>query len=96
MITYQVKITIDPTVELEWLKWMKTVHVPDVIATGMIKSYQILKPDGSDQLYMFHYHFESYKDYEQYRVTYAPKLKAHPHKKYPDLFRVERGTFQWV
>ena len=96
MLTYQVKIKIEPAVEKEWLHWMKTIHVPDVIATGLIRSFQILKPSGENQLYLFHYHFNSVEDYHHYRAQFAPMLKAHPHKKFPNQFKVERDLLHWI
>lgn len=96
MLTYQVKITIEATVEAEWLAWMKTVHVPDVIATGLIKSYQILKPEDQAHTYLFHYHFDQRRDYEQYQEQYGPMLKAGPARKFPDQCKAERMLFSWI
>ena len=96
MITYQVKINIDPTVEEEWLKWMKTVHVPDVIATGLVRSFQILQPESVDQIYVFHYQFDSKADFEIYKKDFAPELKEDVIKRYPDLFTGEREIYHWI
>ncbi|MEM6764826.1 MAG: DUF4286 family protein [Bacteroidota bacterium] len=40
MITYQISITIQEEVEKEWISWMKTVHVPEVVATGLVVSFE--------------------------------------------------------
>jgi len=96
MLIYQVKIIIDGSVEKQWLQWMKTVHVPDVIATGLIRSFHILKPEETTLVYLFHYYFNSSKDYEHYNKQYAPKLKEQPAKKYPNQFRVERSLLQSI
>ena len=96
MLTYQVKINVNESIEQEWLQWMKTVHVPDVIGTGLVKSFQILKPDSEECVYLFHYHFESREDYMLYQKDFAPKLKVHPMKKYPNQFTAEREIFQWI
>jgi len=96
MLTYQVKIKIDASVESEWLAWMKIKHVPDVIATGLIKSFQILKPESKEQLYLFHYHFESRKDYERYQKEFASELKTHPTEKFPNRFTAERELLEWI
>lgn len=96
MITYQVRIKIEESVEEEWLKWMKTKHVPDVIGTGLVKSFQILKPDSENTLYLFHYHFDSRGDFESYQKDFAPGMKARPAKAFPDQFIAEREVFQWI
>lgn len=43
MIIYNVTITLDPAIEEDWLRWMKTVHVPDVMNTGMFLKNRILR-----------------------------------------------------
>ena len=96
MLTYQVKITVEPAIETEWLHWMKTTHVPDVIATGLLKSYQILKAEEPAHTYYFHYHFEGDPDYQQYQEQHAPGLKEHVLQKFPNQFKAERMLFRWV
>lgn len=96
MITYQVKITIDPSVESDWLYWMKTVHVPDVIACGLIRSFQILKPTTQEYLYHFNYNFESHSAFEKYKEEFAPELKEDVLQKYPNMFTAEREIFNWI
>jgi hypothetical protein len=39
MIVYNVTVNIDGAVEQEWLKWMKEVHIPEVLATDEEKLY---------------------------------------------------------
>ncbi len=41
MILYNVTISIDPEVHQEWLAWMKEVHIPDVLKTGMFRENKI-------------------------------------------------------
>ena len=76
---------------------MKTVHVPDVIATGLIRSFQILKPRKDEaQTYYFHYVFDKQQDYEEYVEKFAPKLKAHPHQLFPNQFNVSRKIMERI
>lgn len=96
ILTYQVKIRVEPSIETTWLKWMKTKHVPDVIATGLVRSFQILKPETTAHTYFFHYHFESKLAFETYKEKFAPKLKQHPQDKFPNQFEAERTVFQWI
>ena len=35
MILYNVTVSIDYDIHQNWLKWMKEVHVPNVLATGL-------------------------------------------------------------
>lgn len=96
MLTYQVKITVEEAIENEWLKWMKTKHIPDVVATGLVISFQLLKPENEAQTYYFHYHFESKTSFAEYKEKFAPELKQHPLDKFPNQFKAERTFFQWI
>ena len=35
MIIYNVTVSIDESVKGEWLDWMKTEHIPEVMACGI-------------------------------------------------------------
>jgi len=94
MIIYQVSISISSTVEAEWLAWMKTKHVPDLIATGLISSYHILKPQSNDHKYVFNYHFRTQADYELYHKDHGPKLKADVIERYDGQFTAEREIYE--
>ena len=95
MLTYQVKIKVDASIEKAWLHWMKTTHVPDMIATGLIRSFQVLKSQQACT-YLFHYHFESKRDFDDYYKNYAPTLKKHPAQKFPNQFEAERELLEWI
>lgn len=97
MITYEVKVSIDPSQETEWLNWMKTAHVPDVIATGLVRSFQILKPQEElTHTYLFHYHFASQADFEAYQQNFGPQLRDDHHQKYGDKVEASRQIYQWI
>ena len=43
MIIYNVTVNIENAYADEWLKWMKEVHVPDVMRTGVFVGNNIYK-----------------------------------------------------
>ena len=96
MITYQVSLTIQKEVEEVWLDWMKTVHVPDVIATGMVLSFRILKAQGTAQVYIFQYDFESQESYDKYQQEHSPALREDTQKHFPGKFTSERAILDWL
>lgn len=51
MILYNVTVNIDDSVHDEWLEWMTTKHIPDVLATGLFegnKIYKIEEPEAEE------------------------------------------------
>jgi hypothetical protein len=43
MLLYNITIGIDKEVEDEWLEWMKTVHIPEVMRTKLFSDFKIYK-----------------------------------------------------
>ena len=35
MILYNITVNIDHDIHQEWLVWMKDIHIPDVLSTGL-------------------------------------------------------------
>lgn len=94
MITYEVKITVQPEIKDRWLAFMQQEHVPELIATGLVKSFHILQ--ASDTQFSFHYHMEA-ADYERYQKEFAPALKKHPMQHFePGSFSAERTVYTWI
>ncbi len=105
MILYNVTIKIDHAAHDEWLEWMKTVHIPDVMATGIFLEYRMGRLLGLDEpdgiTYAIQYYCTDLVAFEQYQSYFAQKLQAEVNEKFRGKFVafrtlleiVERGTF---
>jgi len=86
MIIYNVTVKIDTDVHDEWLHWMKTVHIPDVMNTGRFESHQIAKVLGQDEsdgiTYAVQYTCKDMQTLHQYTITEAPDLQQEHLKRY--------------
>ena len=81
MILYRVTCLVDDSIREEWLSWMKTVHIPEVMATGKFVSYSMYKIDphqegDSGTSYSIQYLLESRELLADYGANHAPALKA--------------------
>ncbi|MCH7512484.1 MAG: DUF4286 family protein [Bacteroidetes bacterium] len=77
MILYNVTVGIDSDAEQEWLEWMKKVHIPKVMATGMFQRYdmyKVLSQEGEGASYSIQYISDSMEKVEQYLNDFAPAL----------------------
>ena len=54
MILYNITVSIDYDVHQEWLIWMKEVHIPDVLSTGLFLKSKIAKIDAEQELSLIH------------------------------------------
>jgi hypothetical protein len=78
MLLYNVTVGIDKNAEQEWLRYMKQIHIPAVMATGMFvdsKMYRVLhdQEDGTIS-YSIQYFSPSIDNVQHYLEKFAPKL----------------------
>ena len=100
MILYNVTVNIDPEVHDEWVQWMKTKHIPDVLATGMFTENRFLRvlntEEGEGVTYSIQYTAPSMEHYEQYRSVFAPALQAEHTDRYRNRFVAFRTLLEWA
>lgn len=100
MILYNVTVNIDKDVADEWLQWMKDVHIPEVLATGMFienKIFRMLEEEDNGGItYAIQYFADSMENIQQYQINFAPALQAKVSLKYPDKFVVFRTLLESV
>jgi Domain of unknown function (DUF4286) len=99
MILYNVTINVDDEIHDEWLSWMKTVHVPDVLATGCFLEGRIFKINVDEQQgrsYSFQYRAHTMQDYERYRANFAPAMQKDVTDKYGGKFVAFRTILEEV
>lgn len=99
MILYNVTINIDEEVHDEWLEWMKEIHIPDVLATGLFienKICRIHAEEKGGKAYSIQYISKSMEDYQLYEKEYAPALQKDHTKKYNGKFAAFRTLLEIV
>jgi len=99
MIVYNVTINIDSDVHDEWLHWMKTVHIPEVMATGYFLENKLCKIMGESEggvSYAVQYICASMKDYNEYQEKDAPALQQKHLVRYNGKFGAFRTLLEVV
>lgn len=86
MLLYNVTVGIDKDVEMEWLRWMKEKHIPDVLNTGMFvssKMYKVLHDQDDNTIsYSVQYFAKSIDHIQQYLEVFAPMLIEEHRRKF--------------
>ncbi len=86
MVLYNVTVGIDPDIENEWLGWMKSDHIPAIMATNMFVEYKIFKvlsPEEEESVsYSVQYFAESVDQVVQYLNEFAPPLVEEHRQRY--------------
>ena len=100
MIIYNLTINIDESVHDDWLEWMKTNHIPDVMRTGMFKENKLLRLLGDDQsggfTYCVQYTCENMESFQQYEDIYAPALRGEYNNRFKDKFVAFRTLLETI
>ena len=95
MIIYNVTVSVEESVKREWLDWMKTEHIPEVMACGVFIKAQInrvIVQTDSDNTFAIAYTCSSIKELRQYQINFAPELQ----KKHNDKFKEKAVAFRTI
>lgn len=91
MILYNVTVNVEKRISKEWLQWMKTKHIPEMMATKCFDSFKLLHletetPDNPGTTYCIQYWCNSKTDLDNYLEKYASSLRASHQKAFPNKF----------
>ena len=99
MILYNVTVNVDDNINNEWVQWMKKIHIPEVMATGMFVEYKMFKvltrqPDETGVTYSIQYFAKNMADYENYKTNFGPALQLKTMQKYGDALMAFRTVLE--
>jgi hypothetical protein len=84
-VLYNVTVNVDEAVHLEWLQWMKEIHIPDVMKTGFFLENRICRIHAFEEggiTYAIQYICASMHDLEEYQRSMAPALQNDHNARY--------------
>ena len=100
MLLYNVTVKIDKGIEAEWLDWMKSKHIPDMMCTGMFVSCRICRVLDQDEenksTYTFLYECESRNKLDKYFKEFATALRADASNRFGNNFQITRSVLEVV
>jgi hypothetical protein len=100
MVLYNVTVTIDLQVHEDWVRWMRTVHIPDVMSTGMFLSYRLNKMLGHEhedaEIYTVQYLADDMSNLIRYQQEFAQALQKAQKDRYDGKYAVFRTVMEVV
>lgn len=99
MYIYNVTVNISDDAHQEWLSWMKTTHINDVMKTGCFVDSRMLKVlyvEDEGHTYSIQYHFLEMSDIERYQKKFAPALQAQHKDKFEGKYAAFRTILQVI
>jgi len=99
MIIYNITVNIDTNVKDDWMDWMKTKHIPDVMNTGKFidcRFSRIMAEEEGGQSFSIQYLCKSQEDFDDYQQNHAPKLQEEHTTRYSGKFGAFRTVMEVV
>ena len=101
MIIYSVTIKINNDAETDWLKWIKDVHIPDVMKTGYfmdwkMKKLLLLEDNKSECTFVIDYSAQSFNNYKMYIEKEAKRLQGEHKKKFHGKYTATRAVYSLI
>ena len=87
MIIYNVTVSVEESIKTDWLNWMKTEHIPEVMAAAVFTKAQINRvifQGDSNNTFAIAYTCLSMKDLHKYQVNFAAELQEKHLARYGD------------
>ncbi|MFT6716245.1 MAG: hypothetical protein ACJA0Q_000880 [Saprospiraceae bacterium] len=89
MIIYSITFAIETSIEKEWIEYMKSNHIPQLMASGYFTEFQhtkIIPEQGMDLAFNIQLTCESIDILEQYLIEKKENIEQELHQKYSGKF----------
>lgn len=99
MYIYNVTVNVEVDVHEEWVKWMKEIHMPEVMKTDCFIDSQLLKVlyvEDQGHTYSAQYKFLEMSDIEKYQKDFAPALQAEHKKLFAEKYNAFRTLLEII
>lgn len=100
MYIYNVTVKVDHAIVKEWVQWLKTEHIPEVIDTGCFTTATVLEllenVDEEGATFAVQYKTTRLEDYKRYLAEFAPEMRQKGLDKWGDRFIAFRTLMKIV
>ena len=96
MIIYSIEICLEKEITKEWLNWMKSKHIPDVMRTNLFIQFKIFKNIDVENTYTIKYELNSMEEYLKYQKEFASNLQKEHTEKFKGKFQAERRLLKMI
>ena len=87
MIIYNVTVTVEEDIKDDWLKWMKSEHIPELMAFGIFYKAQISRvivEGDSNDTFAIAYTCPGMKQLNRYQTRFSAQLQEKHIARYGD------------
>jgi len=97
MILYNITYNIEKDIEVDWLEWMKIVHIPKIMVTGYfssVKLFRLLNISDEGTTYSLQFMSESLEKVQEFLEVSAPLLAEEHNSRYKNKHVAFRTVLQ--
>lgn len=97
MILYHVTINLEDDIQEDWLGWMQSTHIPEVMATGQFLDFRLaymMFSEVEGHTYSIQYLLKDMEALEDYMEKFAPQLQADHQHRYEGKFVAYRTVHE--
>jgi len=99
MILYNVTVILDESIHNEWLEWMKSEYIPNVMNTGYFVSNRLLKVLDSPNegiTYCVQYIADTSEQVNEYQQKHAEEIQSNFPAQFINKFVLFPTTMEFV
>ena len=100
MIIYNVTVKVEPQIEEEWLNWIRSEYIPEIMNTGCFTECKIVRllelDDSEGPTYAIQYSALSKDDYNRYIDFYSSEFLKKSFDKWGEQFIAFRSVMEVV
>lgn len=87
MYIYNVTVNVEDGIAKEWLRWMKDVHIPEIMDTGFFdacRMLEVMTEVDHGSTYSIQYTVGDMASLKQYQLEHGPRLQQETVRKFGD------------
>jgi hypothetical protein len=100
MIVYNVTIKVESEAAEEWVKWMKGIHIPDVLGTGLFTDARLCRlmeqEEADGATFVAQYFCDNMKEYNRYIDEFATIMRERSFKAFGAKFVAFRTVMEVI
>ena len=100
MIIYNVTVKVEPQIADEWLKWIGSEHIPEIMHTGCFTDFKIVRllevDDSEGPTYAIQYFARTKEDYDRYIEFHSSDIIKKSFDKWGEQFIAFRSVMEVV
>jgi hypothetical protein len=86
MVIFNITVNISHAAEKDWLRWMKTEHIPEIMASGLPVESKLLRLlteiENEGSTYTSQLTFRTMEDFLAYQTNHQYELQEKHHDKF--------------